>query len=87
MISKTKIIFFFALKIIHCEEDLLIALSTLLICKKHSKAIYKVPQSSTIQHCHASLPSPRHTHIFTGHLQQGGREVTIYHQTKRFGIA
>lgn len=91
MISKTKIIFFFALKIIHCEEDLLIALSTLLICKKHSKAIYKVPQSSTIQHCHASLHSPRrerlsHTHIFTGHLQQGGREVTIYHQTKRFGL-
>jgi len=48
--------------------------------KQHSKAIYKVPQSSTLQHCHASLHSPlfhthSHTHIyaarvFTGHLQQ-----------------
>lgn len=36
--------------------------------KKHSKAIYKVPQSSTLQHCHATLHSPlSHTHTHMQH--------------------
>lgn len=43
--------------------------------KKHSKAIYKVPQSSTIQHCHASLHSPRRERLSSTQMQHRYSQV------------
>lgn len=55
-----------------------------LFTKYHSLQLYNTAMQDCIPLSHTHTYAAQ---VFTAHLQQGRREVTIYHQTKRFGIA